>query len=105
MLPESPASLSDAIGISVQKTHPQQIVHARQLFQQLRQAVAHTEIFAVGGRVLPDQRDFARAGCGQIFRFANYGFEPAAAELSAQFRNDAERARMIAAFRYLDISG
>jgi hypothetical protein len=71
----------------------------------LRQAVAQAEVFAVRSGVLADQGDFAGAGSGKIFRFAYHRFKSAAAELSAQLRNDAEGAGVIAAFRDFDVRG
>ena len=98
-------SLRDAIGIGVEKTHPGEGFDARQAFEQRGQAVAQAEVFAVGGGVLADERDFAHAGGGQIFRFAHHRLESAAAEFSAQLRDDAERAGMVAALGDLDVGG
>ncbi len=72
---------------------------------QERQAVAQAKVFAIGSRVLPDERHFADAGRGEIFRLAHDGFKPPAAEFSAQLRDDAERAGMVAAFGNLDVRG
>src|SRR5260370_17459871 len=46
-----------------------------------------------------------RARCSKIFCFAQNRFEAAAAEFTTQFRDDAESAGMIAAFRDFDIRG
>ena len=61
------------------------------------------QIFAVRSRILPDQRNFPRSRPRQILRLAHHGFKPPAAELPAQLGNNAKHARMIAAFRNLDI--
>ena len=76
--------LRHAIRISVKKAHPQQIFDLRQPLEQLRQPIAQAQIFAVRSRVLADQRDFARAGRGQILRFAHHRFKSPAAKFSAQ---------------------
>ena len=95
----------DAIRIGSRGSAPIAGLRRRQPFEQLRQAVAQAQIFAIGSRVLADQRHFAHACSGQIFRFAHDGFKSAAAEFSAQLRNDAERAGMIAALGDLDVRG
>src|SRR5258707_15440985 len=97
--------LRHPVWIGVQKTDPKEFVNTCQRRQQLRQAVAQSQIFAVGSSVLADQRDFASSSGGQIFRFAQHRFEPPAAEFSAQLWNDAERAGMIAAFGDFYVSG
>jgi hypothetical protein len=71
----------------------------------LASSCAQAEVFAVRSGVLPDQRDFAGAGCRQVFRLAHHGLEAPAAKFSAKLRNDAERAGMIAAFRDFDVGG
>ena len=77
-------SLRHAIRIRVQEAHPGQAFDARQPLEQHGQAVAQAEIFAVRSGVLADQRHFAHAGGGEIFRFAHHGFKAAAAEFPAQ---------------------
>src|SRR6202043_1314494 len=85
-----------AIGVGVKEAHPQQIFDAGEAGQQLCEAIAQTEVFAVGSGVLTNQGDFASAcGC-EILRFAYYRFEAAATKFAAQLRNDAESAGMIA---------
>ena len=83
----------DAIGIAIEEAHPVQVFDLRQALEQGGQAVAQAEVFAVESGVLADERDFADAGGGEIFGFADDGFEAAAAEFSAQLRNDAETCR------------
>ena len=81
----------------------QQLRAALSELRELRETVAQSEVFAVGSRVLPDQCDFPRAGLRQVLRFAHHRFKPSAAKRAAKLRNNAERARMIAAFRDFDI--
>ena len=92
-----------AIWIGVEKAHPEQVFDLGEAFEELREAVAQVEVFAVGGCVLADQGDFASAGGGEIFRFADDGFESAAAEFAAKLRDDAEGAGVIAAFGDFDV--
>jgi hypothetical protein len=95
----------DAIGITIEEAHPVQVFDLRQALEQSGQAVAQAEVFAVESGVLADQRDFAHARGRQVFRFANHGFEAAAAEFSAQLRNHAESAWVVAAFVDFDVGG
>ena len=97
--------LRDAIGIGVEEAHPVEAFDAAPGAPAAGKAIAQTEVLAVRGGVLADQRDFAHACGGEIFRFAHDGFKAAAAELPAQLRNDAERAGMIAALGDLDVRG
>ena len=62
------------------------------------QAIFQAEVFAVAGCVLSDERDFAHAGLREALGFGDHGFETPRAELTAKLGNDAEAARMIAAF-------
>ena len=64
--------LCDTIGIRVQESHPEKVVHLRELFEQLCQPLAQAQIFAVRSGVLPNQRDFPRARLRQIFRFPDH---------------------------------
>src|SRR5260370_6868447 len=82
--------LGDAIRISVQKPHPQQILVLRKFSQKLREPITQTEVLAVRSRVLPDQRNFSRAGSRQILRLAHHRFESPAAKSSAKLRNTPE---------------
>ena len=98
-------SSGDFVGISVKEANPLQAVDASELFQQQSEAVFQSEIFAVAGCVLSDERDFAHAGLRQSFGFGDHGFETPRAKLSAKLGNDAEAAGMIAAFGDFDIGG
>src|SRR5262249_18432497 len=53
--------------------------------------------------VLTYQRDFPRAAGREVFGFADDRFKATAAEFTAQLRNDAKRAWMVAAFGDLDV--
>ena len=97
--------LRDAIGIRVEEAHPVRPSTLGKPREQHGKAVAQAEILAIRSGVLADQRHFAHAGRGEIFRLAHDGFKAAAAELPAQLRNDAERAGMIAALGDLDVGG
>ena len=72
-----------AIRIRIQKSHPQQFFDLREFRQQLRQTIAQAQVFAVGSRILSDQRDFPRACRSQIFRFPHDRREPPAAKFSS----------------------
>ena len=93
----------DFVGIRVEEANPLQAVDARELFQQQGEAVFQSEVLAVAGGVLSDERDFAHAGLRQALGFGDDGFETPRAELSPQLGNDAEAAGMIAAFGDFDI--
>ena len=53
-------SRRDAVRVAVEKANPAQILDLRQAFEQQRQPISNAQVFAVVGRVLPDQRNFAR---------------------------------------------
>ncbi len=76
-----------------------------EFFEQQRQAIFQAKIFAVAGRVLPDERDLADARLRKPLGLGDDRLETARAELAAQLRNDAEGARMVAAFGNLDVGG
>src|SRR5262249_9179016 len=67
-------------------------------------AVFQAEVFAVAGRVLADQGNFANAGLRQSLCFGDDRGKTPGAELAAQLRNNAESAGMITALGDLDIS-
>jgi len=58
---------------------------------------------AVAGRVLTDERDFVHAGLGQSLGFGDDRFETPRAKTAPGVGDDAEAARMIAAFGDFDI--
>ncbi len=93
----------DFVRVGVEKTDPAQIFDPGQLFEQQGKAVFQAEIFAVAGGVLADEGDLADAALGQAFGLGDHGLEAAGAELSAQLRDDAEGAGMIAAFGDFDV--
>ncbi len=95
--------LGDLVGIGVEKAHPAQLFDERQPFEQQRQAVFQAEVFAVAGGVLADERDLAHAASRQALRLGHHRLEAPRAELAPQLRDDAERARMIAALGDLDV--
>jgi len=76
----------DAIRIAIKESHPVQIFHLREAFEK------HCEAVGAGPNLrrrkwCPGQSaNFAHACCGEIFRFAHDGLEPAAAEFSAKLR-------------------
>ncbi len=59
---------------------------------------------AISRRVLADDEQFARAGGDQFLRLAQHCVDPAAGELSAQRRDDAEGATVVAAFGNLEVA-
>ena len=95
----------DLVGIGIEESNPAQRVDSSQFFQQKRQPIFQAEVFAIAGGVLANQGDFANACLRQPFCLGDYRFKPARPKLAAQLRNDAERARMIAALRDLDVGG
>src|SRR4051794_29561114 len=74
-----------------------------QPLKQVCQPVLNLQVFAVSGRVLPDQVDLTNALCEQSFGFGDNRLGPAASIRSAVLRDDTERARVIAAFGNLDV--
>ena len=91
------------VGIGVEETHPTQVFDRRKFFQQKREAIFQAEIFAIASGVLADQGNFSHSGLRETFGLGNDGFKTSRAELSAQLRNDAEGAGMIAALGNLDV--
>src|SRR5205085_9108268 len=63
---------------------------------QQRQAIPQTEVFAVAGGVLADERDLAHARARQPLRLGDHRFKAPRAEFAAKLRNDAESARVVA---------
>src|ERR1700688_2169953 len=96
-------SPGDFVGIGIKEANPLQAFDACELFQQHGQAIFQSKILAVASGVLSDERDFAHARLRQPLGFGDDGFETPRAELSAKLRNDAEAARMIAAFGNFDV--
>src|SRR5581483_4692077 len=99
--------LSDFVGIGVKEPDPlwQFCRDLRQPSKQVRQSVLEAEILTVAGCVLADQIDLAHAHCKHLRSLVNHAFEAAATELAPKLRNDAERTRMVAAFRDFDVRG
>ena len=91
------------VGIGVKKAYPAQVFDSSQLFQQQGKPVFQAEVLAVAGGVLADEGDLPHTGAGQPLRLGDDRFKTPRAELPAQLRNDAERARMIAALGNLDV--
>ena len=58
----------DLVRVGVQETYPTQIFDLRELFEQQRKAIFQSEVFAVAGRVLSDERDFAYACLRKLLR-------------------------------------
>src|SRR5262249_50717888 len=95
--------LRHAIWIRIEKTDPSKLPDLREPREKMRKSITQAEIFSVACCVLPDECDFANARAGQLLGFTRDRFKPAAAKFSAQLRNDAEGAGMIAAFRDFDV--
>ena len=74
-----------------------------QQFVRSRQTVPDAQILAVGGSVLSYQGQFPDPLSEQPPSLADDRLEMTAPEAAAQLRNDAERARMVAAFVDLDV--
>src|SRR5258708_39262511 len=93
----------DFVGIGVEESSPLKALAARDFSQKDGQAIFQSEVFAVAGGVLSDERDFANAGWRQWLGFGDCGFETPRANLSPKLRDYAEAAGMIAAFGDFDI--
>src|ERR1039457_360553 len=96
-------SLRYAIRIRVKKSQPGKFWNLREAREQSGEAVAQIQVFTVACRVLADESYFADAGAREIFGFAHVEIKSAATKCPSQLRNDAERARMIAALRDFDV--
>ena len=94
----------DLVGIRVEEANPAQVFDLGQPLQQKCQAILQAELLAVAGRVLTNQRNFADTGLCQSLRLRHDRCKTPRAELSAQLRNNAKSARVIAALGDLDVS-
>jgi len=97
--------LRHAVRIAVQGSHPLQAFDARQPFEQQGQAVTKSKVFPVRSSVLADQRDFTDPSAGQAFRLRAPPTQIAGCGIFLAVADDAERARMIAAFGDFDVRG
>src|SRR5581483_6645102 len=93
----------DLVGIGIEEPHPRQIVDLRQSLQQQGKPVFQSQVFAVTGCVLADERDLPYTTRGESHGFGNDRFEMAGAKLPTKLRGDAKTAGMIAPFRNLDV--
>src|SRR3954467_14969670 len=75
----------------------------RQALKQQREAIFQSEVFAVAGGVLANEGELAPSRFDQALCFGDHRLEMSGTELATQLRDDAEAARMIAAFRDLDV--
>jgi hypothetical protein len=104
------------IRIDVMQAHPQvpggspkfaqgthEFGHARFQRAALPEAGSMPGVHAVGAGVLRDDQDFLDPGIHQVLRLLHHLAYRPAREVSAQRRNDAEGAAVIAAFRNLEI--
>ena len=90
--------------IEVEQANPLEAVDLVQALEQPREAAAaQAAIAAPHRRVLRDQDQLFGASGGERARFCEDRLLAAAAEGAAQLRDDAERARMVAAFGDLQI--
>src|SRR5258708_38700946 len=87
----------DFVGIGVEESNPLKAFDAREFFQKAGQAIFQSEVFAIAGGVLSDERDFANPGLRQTLGFGDHGFETPGAKLSPKLGNDTEGAGMSAA--------
>src|SRR4051812_11137524 len=85
----------DLIWIRIQEPHPVKLLDLRQSLQQQCQPVLQAQVFAIAGRVLPNEHDLPHATLSEIFRFSNNRFKPARTEFPTQLRDDAKTARMV----------
>ena len=69
----------------------------------MRKAVGQAEVFAVAGGVLADECDLADALGDEVFGFVDDRRHATGTELAAELRNDAEAARVVAAFGDFDV--
>src|SRR5688572_7485811 len=98
-------TLGDAVRIRVKEPDPLWLscLNRGKTCQQGGQTIPDAEVFAIRGCVLADEVDLTHALRKQARRFADDGFETAAAVLAAVLRYHAERARMVAAFGNFDV--
>ena len=90
--------------IEVQQPHPLDAVDVVQRLQQLGETAAPRAAIATVHRgVLRDQDQLFRSAGGERARLVQERLGAAAAKAAAQLRDDAERARMVAAFRDLEV--
>src|SRR5580704_7354599 len=94
----------DAIRVAIEESNPGKIFDLREALEKDGKAIAQAQIFAVESGVLADERNFTDARLGEIFRFADDRFETTAAEFSAELRDYAEGAGMVATFVDFDVS-
>ena len=95
--------LGDRGGIEIQQADPLEAVDPVQLAKQARKRATLTAVDSVERRVLRDEEQLLDPAVGQIARFADDRGRVPAAKLSAQRRDDAERAGVVAAFGDLDV--
>ncbi len=93
----------DAIGIGVEEAEPAQVRDACEGVKELGKAVFEAEVFAVAGGVLADEGDFACAAGDKLLGLGDYRLETPRPEFSAQVRDDAEAARVVAALGDLNV--
>ena len=78
---------------------PIDAVDFAKLGQQSLEALAVFPLHSVFGEILGDEVQLAHATLGHLAGFGDEGFDRAGADVSAELRNDAERAAAITAFR------
>ena len=83
-------SICDPVRIRIQESQPPQAFDLCQRIQQRCQPVLQSQILAVAGRVLPNQRNLLHAACHQPLRLRHHRLEPPRTKLPAQVGNDAE---------------
>ena len=93
----------DAVGIGVEEAQPAQAFDSGEGVEQGGEAVFEAEIFAVAGGVLADEGDLLDAAGDKLLGLGDDGLEAAGAEFAAQIGDDAEGARVVAAFGDFDV--
>ena len=91
------------VRIGVEKPQPAQAGQFSKAVEQLCKPFFQPQVFAVARRVLANQRNLANALRNQVLRLRDDRAHAARAELAAKLRDNAEAARMVAAFGNLDV--
>ena len=92
-----------AVRVGVQHADPAGVLEPGQPVEEDGQAVSQAEVLSECRRVLTDQRQLPSTLSEQVRGLVDHGLEAAAAKAAPQLRNDAEGARVVAAFVDLEV--
>ncbi len=105
LMNESEQGLVQEIGVSIKESNPLDLTHQDHFSQQTVESGSVLEISAVGREILSDEVYFFDAGLREAPGFFDDRSDRAASMRSAELRNNAKRALVIAALRNLEIGG